>query len=286
MPYLMEICFDNDRRLPRKYYLFEYKGIKFKLVQSNPRKWADHLLTVLPNSDVTTRERTYTVASEFLSALSWENTARIGVSEFGGKGWRKEWRLSRAAPSIDTFPKIPYGGNVVGYNIVTIPKVETDEQRIALTLFREAGASNNEYLSFLFYWQVLETGKTNPIDFANNTYRTYRKRPEELRLRQQDLDRLQLNSRHLGEYLNEDCRHAIAHIKRRPERKKLELDSMEERLRISISTRIVRTLSEYYIRHVLNLQKKLHLVRRGKRGFPTFVDDEFMSEHTCIPAYR
>jgi len=283
MPYLMQICFDNSRRLRRKNYLFEYQGIRFKLVQDNPRKWADHLLTVLPDSDAATRERAFAAASEFLSALSWENGARIMVWECGGIGWPRGWRVSRAKPTIFDFPRIPYGGNVFGYDVAIIPKVETNEQRIALTLFREAGASNNDYLSFLFYWQILETGGTNAEGFVD---KTYRKRPQKLRLNQRDVNNLPLRGRSLGRYLSDDCRHAIAHVRRKPGKKKLELDRTEERRRLSMSVYVVRAFAEYYISHTLALQRRLHLVRKTKRSFPIFADDEYIWKHGCVRAYR
>lgn len=260
----------------------EYKGIRFKLVQKNPQKWADCLLTVLPDREVASRERAFATASEFLSALSWGNSARIMVWECGGRGWGNELSLSRAKPEISTFPRIPYGGLTVGHDIATIPKVETEEQRIALTLFREAGASNNDYLSFLFYWQILETGGTEPQRFVN---RTYRKKLRELRLNQRDVNSLPLDGRSLGAYLRDDCRDAIAHIRRKPGKKKLELDRTEERTRITISVRVVRAFAKYYISHFLNLQKRLYLVRKTKRGFPIYADDEYIWKHGCVRAY-
>jgi len=50
-------------------------------------------------------------------------------------------------------------GHSVGYDINRIPEIETEEQRDALVLFREASSSNNDYLAFLFFWQVIEIGK-------------------------------------------------------------------------------------------------------------------------------
>lgn len=280
----MHICFDNSCRLRRKSYLFEYKGIRFKLVQKDPRKYADVLLTVLPDRDAASRERAFAAASEFLSALSWKNRARIMVWECGGRGWSNELALSRAKPIISTFPRLPYGGDVSGCDITSIPKVETDTQRIALTLFREAAASNNNYLSFLFYWQVLETGGgTRPEHFVTNTYR---KRPRGLMLDRHEVNRLPLNGRSLGTYLRDDCRDAIAHIRRKPGKKKLELDRTEERTRLSISVRVVRAFAKYYISHALSLQGRLYLVRETKRGFPIFADDEYIGEHGCVRAYQ
>jgi len=219
MPYMMNICFDNDHRLRRKSYLFEYKGHQFKLIQSNPRKWADALLTILPADDDTSREKAFSVASEFLSAVCWQNNARTAIAGGGGRGWQPDWKLSKAKPAIFMFPKIPFGGNIIGYDISVMPLVETDEQKIALTLYREASASNNNYLSFLFYWQILETGGSNAEGFVN---KTFRRNPRELRLGRESLDpRLDLRGRSLGAYLRDECRDAIAHIRRKPGKKRM-----------------------------------------------------------------
>lgn len=283
MAYLMHICFDNSRRLRRRHYLFEYRGVRFKLIQHNPRKWADHLLTIIPDRDQSTREQAFSVASEFLSALSWENRARIGIWEGGGRGWPDDSPLGRAVPCVFTFPRIPFGGNAIGYDIGRIPKIETETQRLALTLFREAAASNNDYLSFLFYWQTLETNRANPESIIERAYRKHRNR---LHISKSDLASLPLNGRSLGRYLRDDCRDAIAHITRKPGKKKLELDRAEERARLAISTRVMKVFAEYYIQHVLNLQEHLYLVRKSPRAFPMFANNDFIALHDCRPAYK
>src|SRR4030043_83541 len=242
MPYLMEIAFDNDHRLKRRYYLFVYKGIRFKLIQDIQRKWADHLITILPEGNEVEREKVFSVASEFISALGWQNRAIVAVWESGGCGWRKELPLSRAMPSFRTFPRIPFGGSIIGCDIDIIPKIENEEQRVALTLYREARASNNDYLSFLFFWQVLETGGTNAEKYVNNIWK---KQPDGLKRVAKDVESLQLQSRLLGKYFRDECRDAIAHIRRKPGKKKLEMDKTKERHRISNDTRIIENVAEY-----------------------------------------
>jgi len=280
----MEIAFDNDRRLKRKYYLFEYKGIRFKLIQDLPRKWADHLITILPEGNEIEKEKAFSVASEFISALGWQNQARVAVWEVGGRSWHKERPLSRARSSMRSFTKIPFGGSMIGCNIDIIPKIETEEQRIALTLYREARASNNDYLSFLFFWQVLETGGTNAEGYVN---KIQRKRPRKLMFVAKDIAKLKLKSRRLGEYFRDECRDAIAHIRRKSGKKKLEMDKTQERNRISTDTRIIRTIAEYYIEDHLKLNKQVYLKRNGKRGFPTYVSSEECSVGTWyFPAYK
>lgn len=70
MAYLMHIGFDNNSRLWKDVYYFEYKGVRYKLIQ-NKIKWCDVLLTIIPNhNDKRAIDYAYTNASEFLSALT------------------------------------------------------------------------------------------------------------------------------------------------------------------------------------------------------------------------
>lgn len=269
MSYLLQTCFDNSCRLARRRYCFEYRGMQFKLVQNNPRKWADHLLTIISQNDRLAHERVFSTAAEFLSALGWENGARIAVWEAGGCGWPDEYSLREAEPNIFTFPRIPFGGNVVGYDLTRLPHIETDTQRVALGLFREANASNNDYLSFLFFWQVLETGKGDPVGFIN---KAYRKHGSHLLLRAEEPARLPLGGRTLGDYLLDDCRHAIAHIRRRPGKAKLDVDKASERLRLALSSRVIKAFAEHYIREGLGLKKSLFLCYREKGEIPVYID--------------
>ena len=73
MPELMHIAFDNSCRLRNRVYYFEYKNIRFKLIQNNPNKWSDVLLTILPGHDESLTDKVRTIAGEFLSLLSWQN---------------------------------------------------------------------------------------------------------------------------------------------------------------------------------------------------------------------
>jgi hypothetical protein len=283
MPYLMQICFDNDRRFNRKNYLFEYKGIKFKLVQNNPRKWADSLLTILPHYSQDKLDAAFKSASEFLSALSWELKSRIMVGGVGGSSWKEEFPLSKAKPSAFTFPRIPFGGLKRGYNLRSIPNIKTDYQRTALTLYREANASNNNYLSFMFYWQVLETRNTDAVGYVD---KTYKKKRNELMIQDHHLSSLPLNGKTLGLYLQKDCRHAIAHIRRKPGKRKLDLDKLDERTRISLSVNVVKAFAEHYINYSIGLDDSLYLVRKSKNTFPLFTEKKSIWEKGLSPAYK
>lgn len=264
----MHICFDNSLRLERRVYYLEYRGVRFKLIQNNQRKWSDVLLTLVPSNDGAAQQRAYTAAGEFLSALSWENGSRIALENGGGFSVPEHYTLRQARCRVFSFPQIPFGGHVTGYGLSVIPNIENDEQRIALTLFREARSSNKVWLSFLLYWQVIHVGENDPVGWINRVYYKQSK----VHVRAEERRQLPLGGRRLGEYLQEDCRHAIAHIRRYPGRRFLRFDAGDENRRLAVSTRVVERFAKHYIRESLSLKKKLYLVRRGGRGFPTYVD--------------
>jgi len=269
MPYLLQICFDSSRRLAKKRYYFEYRGVRFKLVQNNPRKWADHLLTIISENDRLAHDRAFSTAAEFLSAVAWENGSQVVVWEAGGRGWPKKYSLKEAEPNIFTFPRLASGPNITSCDLSRISHIETEGQRVALALFREANASNNDYLSFLFFWQVLETGGGDPVGFIN---KAYRRQPSRLRIGASDIAQLPLNGRTLGNYLLDDCRHAIAHIRRRPGKSNLDVDKPSERRRLALSARVIKAFAEYYIRESLGLRNSLFLAYRKRGEIPLYID--------------
>jgi hypothetical protein len=266
MAFLMHICFANSRRLDARIYYFEYGGVRFKLIQNNPKKAADVLLTIVPSRDDAALQSAYGRAGEFLSALSWENGARIAVEDCGGFGVRDGFPLRRAQCRVFTFPQITYGGSVTGYHLSPIPNIETEEQRKALALMREARSANKVWLRFLFFWQILDIGG-NPKGWVNRTYRhrTVHISPDEFKY-------LGTGGGRIGEFFEDVCRHAIAHIRRHPGKTTLRFDDRRENVRMVVSARIAERFAEHYVRTELRLTKNLHLMRLGRRGFPTYVD--------------
>ena len=280
----MHIGFDNSDRLWRRVYYFEYKGIRYKLIQNPSRKWCDVLLTIIPErASQGQMSLAYATASEFLSALSWANHSLVKVYPIGGAGVRESFPLRRARCCNRSFPRIPFCGYIIGADISCIAQIDSDEQREALALFREAASSNNDYLSFLFFWQVLEVGSGDPAALVNKIWQRHRARI--VGTREDLFSNLNLNGRQLGDYLREDCRNAIAHIRRHPEKTKIVMGSLEDELRISISTDIVRQFARFYIEGKLGVCKRMYLLRRHGRGFPAYVGEEEIRHFDDKPAY-
>ncbi|GJL64810.1 MAG: hypothetical protein NPIRA04_34640 [Nitrospirales bacterium] len=267
MAYLMHICFDNSHRLLKDCYLFEYRGVRFKLVQNSTRQSADHLLTIVSEKDADAQENAFSKASEFLSAVGWENCSRVAVWLAGGVGCPDEYPLEKANPSIRTFPRVSFAGSVFGFDLKRIPNIETDEQRIALALFREANASNNDYLSFLFFWQILQVENLDPKSFVDKC-----KDDHHILLKNSDIDTLAMGSGSLGKCLEQDYRHAIAHITRSKGKKPLDLNKLHDRMRLTISSRIIKDVAVRYIRTNLKLANHLYLTNPTRGNFSEFLN--------------
>jgi hypothetical protein len=283
----MHIEFDNSARLYRNVYYFEYKEIRYKLIQNNFRKWRDVLITIVENhNDKKAINYVYILASEYLSALSWQNDSKVSMRYAGGIGVPENVSLKKAESKIHNFrPQISFSEYSGGYfDICEIPNIETEEQKIALTLFREALHSNNEYLTFLFFWQVLDTGENKPHEWVDDTLST--SKDDYFKYKVNEITKtLPLRGNTLGNYLRDDCRNAIGHIKR-DHGVQLKLDTPEDKLRISISTQAVKELAKYYIESELKLNKKLYLIRKNGRGFPIYVNEEYMKQYPCVIAYK
>ena len=285
MAYLMHIGFDNSAKLWKNVFYFEYKGIRYKLIQNNSNKYCDVLLTVI--SDMNSTElisNAYLIASEFISALSWELNSFAKVKYLGGWGRSKNFTLKSAKCSSFSFHEIAFCGGIKNSDILSIPEIENNEQRDALILFREAKSANNDYLSFLFFWQVLEINRNDPISWIN---KVYKKNRNKLRISKDDINEISLKGRKLGNYFYDDFRNAIAHLfKRKKGEKRVKIDTLDDNVLINRGRMIIEEFARFYIENELKLKKKLYLIRKGGKGFPIYVNMEFARQHYCKEAYK
>jgi len=218
MAYLMHIGFDNSAKLWKNVFYFEYKGIRYKLIQNNNRMYCDVLLTIISDeNNIKLINNAYLIASEFISALSWQLNSFAKVKYLGGWGKPENFVLRRAKCSSFSFHEIAFCEESINNDILSIPEIENNEQRDALILFREAKSTNNDYLSFLFFWQILDINRNDSIGWINKVYRKNRKK---LRISKDSIKELPLNGRKLGNYFYDDFRNAISHLFKRPKGKK------------------------------------------------------------------
>ena len=289
MAYLMHIGFDNNNIFWKNIFYFEYKGIKFKFIQDKRKKWSNVLITIIKGQNNSVEENVaYNIASEYLSVLAWEHNSVMKVWHSGnyGAGIPEDIKLSKARRVFFQFPKSPFYGYTYGCGFQRIPKVENEKQRDALILYREARSTNNDYLSFLFFWQVLEIGyKGGSTNWINKIWRNNQ---SELRNSiKYDIGKISMGSKKIGEYLYHDCRTAISHLYTlRKGIKTIKIDSLDDNIRIIRGRRIIQGFAQFYIKNELNLQKRLYLVRKSKNGFPVYLDIEYYNKIVNNNFYR
>jgi len=277
----MHIAFDSSMRLKRRVYYFEYKGIQFKLMQNNPIKYTDMLLSIVPTDNKSERQRVYATAAEFLSALSWGNKTHISLENVGGVGVTFGYSLKKCKCRMFVFPKTPFKGKHIEFGISQIPAIENDNQKAALILFREAMSSNKLWLSFLLYWQILEVCGGTPTVWINREY--YEK--NKVFIPHDKIQQLSLGGKKLGEYLYDDCRNAIAHIRRSQGRRAIRLDMLDDNLRIRLSTDVIKCFAEHFIISELKLNKNLYLVKKDRLSFPKYVNSSELQQQMYTLAY-
>ena len=290
----MQIEFDNNKFFWKNMFYFEYKDKKFKFIQNKRKKWSNVLITIIKGkmqNNSVEENRTYSIASEYLSALAWEHNSimKVRYSDNYGIGIPEDIRLSNKKVRRVFFrlPKsLYYHGYSYDSDFQRIPKIENEEQRNALILYREARSTNNDYLSFLFFWQILEIGyKGGPTNWINKTWRNNQSKISNGT--KYDVEKISMGSKKIGEYLYQDCRMAISHLYTlRKGIKSIKMDSLEDNIRIMRARRIIQEFARFYIKNELNLQKKLFLVRKNKNGFPVYLDEEYYNKIVNNNFYR
>ena len=182
------------------------------------------------------------------------------------------------------FHKIAFCGGSKNNEISVIPEIENNEQRGALILFGEAKSTNNNYLYFLFFWQILEIDFGKPIDWID---KVYHKNRNKLNIWEDYINNLPLKGRNLGYYFHDDFKNAISHIfKREKGKKRIKIDTPNDNILISAGRIIIKEFARFFIENELKLKKELYLARKGGKGFPIYVNKEFTCKHYCKEVYE
>jgi hypothetical protein len=264
---------DKTFECHRRVMYFEYKGVRFKFIQqADARKWSDHLVTVIAGDYHSAEGKTaYAVAGEWASALAWETHRKVSLRLSGALGWRQQLKLRNARGNVRVFPELPFHGRMLGYDFSRIARIDNDRQRTALALFREARNSNNVMLSILLYWQVMEVGSQHAAQWISKAARRH---GSHIWRSTDYVARLPVGARQLGDYLQDDFRHAIAHIRRKPGRTAIRFDNLDDEERLGLGVSVLEDLARFYIETELKLTETLLLVRPRTRGFPRYLSSE------------
>jgi hypothetical protein len=271
---VLQMDLTSSVRFTEPTYLFQYQGVCFKLLRGNPPEESDAIITTIPSrdrdADRAAEKRAFAAAGEFVSALAWSIRLPMAVEPGGGMSLPGVVSVESARRVGRGWPPFFTKGNVYGYSISHIAAIETDEQRRALAIMREASSANKTILKFLLYWQVMDIPDWQAKKWVNAEWNAGRVHLHDWDRRVLDESLARKDS--LGDYLEDDCRHAIAHLQRRQGKRLLELDNIEDIRRMRISAAIAEELAESYVRKKLRLSKTMTLVR-GEDGFPVYVKD-------------
>lgn len=249
MAFLLQIGVSKQFRFARNCFLFEHAGHSFKYVQSSANRWADVVLCLVSNHGAEDEKAAYRAAASFLASVAWASGCRIAVHPIGGSSYPDGWSLQRAKPNIRAFAVIPAAGIGPRFDVVRLAQVTEDIQERALSMYREVGVSSSQLLSFLLMWQIIEL-RYKPEGWTTKQYNKVLKPSLE-----EHVGRLPLKGRQLGEYLLNDCRHAIAHLKRKPGEVTLGLDDLADRARLSASLYVLDAIVRHFIRNDLGVNK-------------------------------
>lgn len=244
------IPIDLSIRLTEPYYLFSYKGTDYKLIPNKDSKWTDSLLVC---RDKRSESELFGKASEFLSLVAFRYDAETTIypgSFFDSKS------LEDAHGWPNFKKELPFQESMKA--IYLIPYIERNDQSEIVRIYRQANASNNIYLKFLFYWHTLvypSSSDNAGVKWVNKICKE-KMDDDELRLAKEALKSIHKGSYSIGDFLKYEVRDAIGHIKRQDNTKyHLLLDNVEQLRQIYQIVSFVKQLSRYRIRTEFDLEQ-------------------------------
>lgn len=240
---------DSSIRLTKKEYLFSYKGTEFKLVPN--LKYSDALLVSLKNDS---EEKMFEKASEFFSLVAFKYDAKIMIHP-GGK-------LQTAVPLCDVHVFSHQKREIVTQEFMEalylVPYVDKPEQSEIVRIYRQATASNNVYLKFLFYWHTLVYPMSNDgaaVKWVNKILKA-KIGDADIKLAKEALRGIKMkDGMSVGNFLKHEVRDAIGHIKRADRSKfHILLDNVNHMREMWSIVSFAKSLSRYRIRKEFNLE--------------------------------
>ena len=129
-----------------------------------------------------------------------------------------------------------------------------NERQITLArLYRIANSANDIYMKILFYWHCLvypNQKENDAINFLNDLHpqnipRDMKLLPETLECILED-NHFKSKGKQLGNYIQKEIRHAIAHIKReKNEYTELELDNIQQIRHLNTILKVLKATARY-----------------------------------------
>jgi hypothetical protein len=215
----------------------EFEGTTFRWINGTAER--DAVVTV-PVNDLQNTEAEVEKLNRLLSAIVWDHKHPI----------RKLWAMGgarKAYPSVYS-PRMSRGVFVDSNFLMYFPgkKQLTDDQWLALALFREAVNSGSKFYAFLCYYKILD------IPFKNNnkdrTDWINRVAPSLTREKDRLADILKTTS-DLEEYLRKERVNAIKHVLYKPV---LNPDDPKDEYKITVDLDVIQDFARLAIEKMLN----------------------------------
>ena len=215
----------------------EFEGTTFRWINGTAER--DAVVTV-PVDDLQNTEVEVEKLNRLLSAIVWDHKHPI----------RKLWAIGGARkpyPSVYS-PRMSRGVHVDSNFLMYFPgkKQLTDDQWLALALFREAINSGSKFYAFLSYYKILDipfkNNSKDRIDWINRIAPTLTR--EKARL-----DEILVKTTDLEKYLRDELANAIKHVLRKPV---LNPDDPKDEFKITADLYVIQDFARLAIEKMLN----------------------------------
>lgn len=273
--HLLNLSIDCSMIFEVDRLVFTYEDVTFLYRSRFSNLYGDGLTAIVDDTE-SAKTEAVRKAVDWANALSFNCHGYATVSLAGGGPVDDSTTLSGIYGHDLAFRTGPRGHRSLGHGINVISDIQTSEQRRALQIYNLGMSAGDRYSAFLFFWQVLDVkqkakqSKYPPeVDWIDSLP------PKFFRPVENDVCNLKLGTTCLGQYLFDNARSAVAHLRREPGRGvELDFASLSDALRMGHCVRIARHLAEHKIRADFNLTQRRYLVDLPGQPIPRYLGIE------------
>ena len=241
---LVSYTVDSDFDFPFDRCSLEFDGRELAIYSGSLTK-CDIVETIIRSESEF--ESAFETVSKFLDSLALEAGAGYEITNVGGMGLREFPKLPLKNPSTSSPRQFKRYANV--WNL-KIP--QSEEARMALSIYNEAIHASSCFYRFLCQWRILE------IPYPNQQDKNASKWINRIISERRDvcltdyIKEMQNNNTDVGQYFYNECRNAIAHITRDPT---VVGFKWSDHLKIIQASNSLESFVRFFIRNEIDLQR-------------------------------